>query len=127
MESDSSQYKVANSHLNDLNKNISSINRLRKQMKIDQKANDQKFILERLRFVMDEMHKAGASEQSTRLALRGTYEFLKVTLHQKLEKSTDEFIKNPDSIFDEKRNQAPVTFLSDVETQQVDWLWQKRI
>jgi RecA-family ATPase len=126
MDSDS-QNKAVNTHLKNLNKDITRLNRARKQQKIDQKANDQKFILERLRFVSDEMHKAGASEQSTRLALQGTYEFLKVTLHQKLEKSADEIIKNPDSIYDEQRNQAPVTFLSEVESQQVDWLWQKRI
>ena len=126
MESDSSQYKAANSHLKDLNKNISGLNRLRKQMKIEQKAKDQKFILERLRFVSDEMHKAGASEQSTRLALQGTYEFLKVTLHQKFEQSTEEFIKNPNSLYEQSK-QAPLTILSEVETQQVNWLWHKRI
>jgi hypothetical protein len=60
-----SQYNAINSHLKELNKGISGLNRERKQMKIDQKAKDQKFILERLRFVSDEMHKAGASEQST--------------------------------------------------------------
>ncbi len=72
------------------------------------------------------MHAAGASEQSIRLALQGTYEFLKVTLGQKLEKSAEELIKNPDSPY-EQRTQAPVTFLSEVETQQVDWLWPGRI
>ena len=35
--------------------------------------------------------------------------------------------KTPNSIYDEQRNQAPVTFLSEVESQQVDWLWQRRI
>ena len=126
METDSSQYKATNSHLKDLNKGIAGINRMKKQMKLDQKVNDQKFILERLRFVSDEMHKVEASEQSIRLALRGTYEFLKETLGQKLEKSVEEIIKNPDSPYKQSK-QAPVTTLSDVETQQVDWLWQRRI
>ena len=96
-------------------------------MKLEQKIKSQTEIIERLRFVSDSMHKAGASEQSIRLALRGMYEYLKVSYGQKLEKSADEIIKNPDSIYDEQRNQAPVTFLSDVETQQVDWLWHRRI
>ena len=96
-------------------------------MKLEQKIKTQTEMIERLRFVSDNMHKAGASEQSTRLALQGTYEFLKVTLHQKLEKSADEIIKNPDSIYDAQRNQAPVTILSYVESQQVDWLWHRRI
>src|SRR5437763_6171188 len=95
-------------------------------MKLVQKANDQKFILESLRYISDKMHEAGASEQSIRLALRGTYEFLKVTLGQKLEKSAEEIIKDPDSRY-KQSTQAPLTLLSDVETQQVDWLWQRRI
>src|SRR5436309_1060282 len=126
MDSDSSQYKAANEGIKKMNKHISGLNRVRKQMKLDQKANDQKFILERLRYVSDKMHEAGASEQSTRLALQGMYEFLKVTLHQKLEKSADKLIKNPDSSY-EQRTQAPLTILSEVETQQVDWLWHRRI
>ena len=126
MESDS-QYKAANSHLKELNKDISGLNRQKKQMKLERKIKDQTEIIERLRFVSDSMHKAGASEQSIRLALRGMYEYLKISYGQKLEKSADELIKNPDSIYDEQRNQAPVTFLSEVETQQVDWLWQRRI
>ena len=126
METDSSQNKAANSHLKDLNKGIAGLNRVKKQMKLDQKVKDQKFILERLRLVSDEMHKVEASEQSIRLALRGTYEFLKVTLGAKLDKETEKVIKDPNSHF-EHRKQAPVTTLSDVETQQVDWLWQRRI
>jgi archaellum biogenesis ATPase FlaH len=126
MDSDSNQYKAANSRVNEISKHITGLNRARKQEKINQKVNDQIFILERLRYVSDEMHKAGASEQSTRLALRGMYEFLKVTLHQKLEKSAEDIIKNPYSLYEQSK-QAPVTFLSDVESQRVDWLWHRRI
>ena len=126
MDSDSKQYKAAKSNLNDLKKGLAGLNRLRKQEKINQKLSHQKFILERLRFVSDQMHEAGASQQSTRLALQGTYELLKVTLGQKLEKSSEDIIKNPDSLY-EQTKQAPVTLLSEVETQQVDWLWQSRI
>ena len=126
MDSGSKQYKFAKGNIKDLNKGISGLNRARKQAKLDQKANDQNFILERLRYVSDKMHEAGASEQSIRLALRGTYEFLKVTLDQKLEKSAEEIIKNPDSPYKQSK-QAPLTILSKVESQQVDWLWQRRI
>jgi RecA-family ATPase len=125
MDSDN-PYKATDNQLKEFNKGISGINRLRKQQKLNQKANDQKFILERLRYVSDKMHEAGASEQSTRFALQGMYEFLKVTLGQKLEKSAEEILKDPDSRY-EQRIEAPVTLLSDVETQQVDWLWQRRI
>src|SRR6266487_3234611 len=126
MDSDSSQYKAANEGIKKMNKYISGLSRMRKQEKQIQKANDQNFILERLRYVSDEMYKAGASEQSIRLALRGTYEFMKVTLHQKLEKSAEDIIKNPDSLYEQSK-QAPLTILSEVESQQVDWLWHRRI
>ncbi len=126
MDSDSSQYKAANEGIKKMNKHISGLNRVRKQMKLNQKVNDQNFIIERLRYVSDKMHEAGASEQSIRLALRGTYEFMKVTLHQKLEKSAEDIIKNPDSLYEQSK-QAPLTILSEVESQQVDWLWHRRI
>jgi archaellum biogenesis ATPase FlaH len=125
MNSESQQYKFAKSNTKDLN--FSGLNRLRKQEKLNQKIAAQCEILNDLRSVSDKMHEAGASEPSIRLALRGRYEYMKATLGQKLEKSAEELIKNPDSRFDGQRNQAPVTFLSDVETQQVDWLWQRRI
>jgi archaellum biogenesis ATPase FlaH len=127
MDSDSKDYKFAKSSINAMNKGFSGLNRLRKQQKINQKRTAQFEILKDLRSVSDKMHEAGASEQSIRLALRGRYEYLKATLGQKLEKSEEELIKNPNSQFDGQSNQAPVTFLSEVETQQVDWLWQGRI
>ena len=126
MDSDDSQYRAAKDNIKNISKHITGLNRARKQAKLDQKANDQNFILERLRYVSDKMHEAGASEQSIRLALRGTYEFMKVTLHQKLEKSAEDIIKNPDSLYEQSK-QAPLTILSEVESQQVDWLWHRRI
>src|SRR5438270_3253713 len=125
MDSDD-QSKAFNSYFKELNKGISGINRLRKQEKLNQKANKQQEILKNLRFVSDSMHAAGASESSIRLAIQGTYEYLKVAYGQKLEKSAEEILKNPDSRY-EQRIEAPVTLLSEVETQQVDWLWQRRI
>jgi len=126
MDSDDSQYRAAKDNIKNISKHITGLNRARKQAKLDQKVNDQNFIIERLRYVSDKMHEAGASEQSIRLALRGTYEFMKVTLHQKLEKSAEDIIKNPDSLYEQSK-QAPLTILSEVESQQVDWLWHRRI
>jgi archaellum biogenesis ATPase FlaH len=126
MDSDSSQYKAAKDNIKNINKGISELNRLSKHQKRIQKINKQNEILKDLRFVSDMMHKAGASEQSIRSAMQGRYEFLKVAYGQKLEKSAEEIIKNPDSYY-EQRPQAPVTILSEVESQQVDWLWHRRI
>jgi RecA-family ATPase len=125
MNSDS-HYKAANSHIKNLNKLISELDRSRKENMLNQKESKQKEILERLHYVAESMRAAGASEQSIRIAVQGTYEFLKVTLGEKLEKSSEKIIKNPDLLF-EHRKEAPVTVLSQVETQQVDWLWQRRI
>jgi hypothetical protein len=98
MDSDS-HFKAANSTIKNLNKIITELNRARKENKINQKANKQKEIVERLRYVAESMREAGASEQSIRIAIHGTYEFLKVTYGVKLDKSTENIIKNPDSIW----------------------------
>ena len=100
--------------------------KLERLQNLDEKERKIKEIVERLRFVSDSMREAGASEHSIRIAVQGTYEYLKVTLGEKLDKATEKIIKEPDSLF-EHRTQAPVTILSQVETQQVNWLWQRRI
>jgi archaellum biogenesis ATPase FlaH len=119
-------YKAFNSHIRDLNKQISEIKRFVKEEKVEQKKSKKQEILERLRYVAESMRAAGATEQSIQVALKGMYEFLKVNLGEKLDQSAEKLIKNPDSAFEHKI-QMPITVLSQVETQQVDWLWQRRI
>jgi archaellum biogenesis ATPase FlaH len=97
-----------------------------KESKRIEKESKHEQTVEILQFVADSMRKAGASEQSIRTAVQGTYEFLKVTFGERLEKSTEKIIKNPESLL-EHDIQAPGILLSDVETQQVDWLWHARI
>jgi archaellum biogenesis ATPase FlaH len=126
MDSDSKQYKAAKDNLNKINANISKLGRISKQQKLQQKIEAQTEMIKDLQFVSDSMRKAGASEHSIRLALQGMYEYLKVARGYKLEKSADKFIKNPDSSYTQT-TQAPFTILSDVEAQQVNWLWSKRI
>src|SRR5439155_2915728 len=108
MDSDD-QSKAFNSYFKELNKGLSGINRLRKQEKLNQKINKQLEILKDLRFVSDSMHAAGASEPSIRLALQGTYEYLRVAYGQKLEKSAEEIIRDPDSRY-EHRIEAPLPY-----------------
>lgn len=125
MDSDSS-YKFAKSTIGNLNKLITETNRLRKQNEINEKLSKQTKILKDLHFVAASMRAAGATEKSIHLALRGMYEYLKVTYEVKLENSNEKIIKNPDSMLEHSK-QASGIVLSSVETQQVDWLWQKRV
>jgi hypothetical protein len=120
MNSDS-HFKAANSNIKNLNKIITELNRARKENKINQKANKQKEIVERLRYVAESMREAGATEQSIHIAVKGTYEFLKVTFGEKLDKSTEKIIKNPDSMLEHSKKASGIV-LSEVESQQVDWL-----
>src|SRR5690242_19316835 len=127
MDSDSEQYKAAIANVNKINAKISELGRIGKHIKLQQKIEAQTEMIKHLQFVSDSMRKAGASEHSIQVALQGMYEYLKVAHGHKLAKSSEEIIKNPDSQYDEQTIQAPVTFLSEVESQQVDWLWHKRV
>src|SRR2546426_6458961 len=100
-----------NKSINDINRFITRLGRLAKAEKLEEKQNKRQQIVERLRFVAEDMREAGASEQSIRLAVQGTYEFLKVTFDEKLDQSAEKMIKNPDSAFEHKK-QMPVTVLS---------------
>ncbi len=115
-----------NKSINEINKFITRLERMAKAQKLEEKQNKRQQIVERFRFVAEDMREAGASEQSIRVAVQGTYEYLKVALDEKLDQSAEKLIKNPDSALEHK-TQMPVTVLSQVETQQVDWLWQRRI
>ena len=119
-------YKALNSHIRNLNKQISEFKGLGKEEKMEQKKSKKQEILERLHYVAETMRAGGATEQSIHVAIKGMYEFLKINLGEQLDKSSEKIIKNPDSMF-EHRQQASGIKLSEVETQQVDWLWQRRI
>ena len=119
-------YKALNSHIRNLNKQISEFKGLVKEEKMEQKKSKKQEILERLHYVAETMRAGGATEQSIHVAIKGMDEFLKINLGEKLDKSSEKIIKNPDSMF-EHRKQASGIILSEVETQQVDWLWQRRI
>src|SRR5260370_4218669 len=108
---------------NNLDRSLASLRRAHKKEKREKK---RKEILEKLVFVAESMRKRGASEASIRTAVKGMYEYLKVMLGERLEKSNENILKNPESLF-EHDTQAPGIVLSQVETQQVDWLWQRRI
>jgi hypothetical protein len=109
-----------------LNEQIRTANAFIREMKHNKSMSKQNEIVETLRLVSESMRKNGASEQSIRTAVQGTYEFLKATLDERLNKSAEKMIKNPESRL-QHDTEAPGILLSEVETQQVDWLWQRRI
>lgn len=110
-------------NFNDVNKIVNASIRATKR---NEKRSKQKEIVETLRLVAESMRKEGASEQTIQTAVRGTYEFLKATSGERLEKSAEKIIKNPESLI-QHDTEAPGILLSEVETQQVDWLWQRRV
>src|SRR5260370_39491204 len=86
-----------------LDRSLASLSRAHKKEKREKK---RKEILEKLVFVAESMRKRGASEASIRTAVKGMYEYLKVMLGERLEKSNENILKNPESLF-EHDTEAP--------------------
>ena len=107
-------------NFSDLDKEL---DRLTKEHKREKK---RKEMVAHLSFVAQEMRKNGASENKVRTALVGIYEYLKIYTGETLGKSTESLLKNPEKVV-EHHKEIPGTMLSEVETQQIDWLWQRRI
>jgi archaellum biogenesis ATPase FlaH len=119
-QSNTTILKEENMSFDSLNK---SLDRLTKRLRREKNRNE---ILKRLSLVSKEMRNKGASERSIRIALLGTYEFLKVYLGETLGKSVESLLKHPEQVL-EQDLESPGILLSDIETRQVDWLWERRI
>jgi archaellum biogenesis ATPase FlaH len=76
--------------------------------------------------IAEGMRKDGKSKQSIQTALKGIYEYWKWTSHLKDLKLGSSNPANPEPS-PALSNEAPGVLLSEVETQQVHWLWPKRI
>ena len=114
-------YKEINDHFKQLNKDISGLN---KGLKQQQKENKQKFNesnLTMLKLMSEDMQRHNASEESIKLALKGTYEFFKVVTNAQLPQSSINSLLH-------RENQAQPntstysTPLSEIETQHINWL-----
>lgn len=119
-------YKEFNDHIKQMNKDISGMN---KEIKQQQKRKKQKFndsTLTLLKLMSEDMRSHNASEQSIQLALKGTYEFFKAVNGTYLPQSSINSLLH-------RENQAQPgtsiysTPLSEIETQQITWLWENRI
>jgi AAA domain len=81
---------------------------------------------ESLSKIAEAMRKQGASERSIQTALKGFYEYFKLTDKVKSRKSDPSKPTEPDPTSNLKAEVLGV-LLSDIVTQYVDWLWQCRI
>jgi hypothetical protein len=109
-------FRHLNKALDDVDKGIRLQNRLKKR----------KDIIAVLNAVSADMHKRGVSEHSIQIALRGHYEYMRLVTGETLAKSDLSQLNNPQETVHQDV-EIPGTFLSEVATQQLEWLWEKRI
>jgi predicted RNase H-like nuclease (RuvC/YqgF family) len=119
-------YKDINKSFSQLNKGFNEIDKELKQLKKENQQQTDNSTLEVLSTMSESMRKRGANEKSIQLALNGTYEFFKVTSNARLDKSSINRLASSEN--STQQNIASYgTPLSEFTTQQLTWLWDKRI
>jgi AAA domain-containing protein len=110
-----------NQDLNALNKTFDGLSKTLQEKKRQE-------IISILGHMAEVMRKKGSSKQSIQLALKGTYEYWKLVngIKVPLGKSELNQLAYPESTASLNLELSGIK-LSEVETQQVDWLWEKRI
>jgi len=117
-------YKDINKNLRQANKNLGDLN---KAYRLQQRLETRQATINILRVVAEDMRKKGASEQSINIALRGHYEYFRTIPGVTLAKSDLNQLTNPAQTPQPDLDELPGTFLSEIATQQLAWLWEKRI
>lgn len=114
----------------DINKSLRHLNKaldaLDKENRLQNKLQKRKDLIALLNAVSADMRKRGASEHSIRIALRGHYEYMRLVTGVTLAKSDLSQLNNPEQTAHQDV-EIPGTFLSEIATQQLEWLWEKRI
>ena len=87
------------------------------------KENQRKQMNESLAAIAEQMRKKGASEKSIHIALKGAYEIIKTRRHAA---ESTPGTGDAEQALDLTAAIQGI-LLSDIETQQVHWLWEKRI
>jgi len=118
--------KEINEHFRQLNKDIDEFNKGLKQQKKEDKQRLNQSTLKMLQLMADDMRSYNASDQSIKLAVKGTYEFFKVVSNAQLPQS------RINSLFhhENKAQQSTQIFstpLSEIEARDLNWLWTNRI
>ena len=115
-----------NKTFSQFNKNMNQIDKELKQLKKENQQKTDNSTLEVLSAMSETMQKRGANEKSIQLAILGTYEFFKVTSNARLDKSSIDRLASSEN----KTQQNTASYgipLSEITTQQLTWLWDKRI
>src|SRR6266566_8896269 len=115
-----------NKGFSQFNKNMNQIDKELKQLNKENQQQTNNSTLEVLSAMSESMRKRGANEKSIQLALQGTYEFFKVTSNARLDKSSINRLASTENT----AQQNIVSFaipLTEITTQQLTWLWDKRI
>jgi len=114
----------------DINKSFRPLNKaldgLDKEIRLQNRLQKRQGALKILKMVSADMHKKGASEHSIRIALKGHWEYLRIVTGVTLAKSDLSQLNNPEQTAHQDV-EIPGTFLSEIATQQLEWLWEKRI
>jgi hypothetical protein len=118
---------------NDINKTFSRINKglneIDKEIKQHKKENQQQTnnsTLRMLALMSEDMQRHNANEKSIQLALKGTYEYFKIAANVKIEQSSINRLVHTENTMQQKIASYG-TPLSEIATQQLTWLWEKRI
>jgi hypothetical protein len=118
---------------NDINKTFSRINKglneIDKEIKQNKKENQQQTnnsTLRMLALMSEDMQRHNANEKSIQLALKGTYEFFKIVSDVRIEQSSINRLVHTENTMQQKIASYG-TPLSEIATQQLTWLWEKRI
>jgi hypothetical protein len=119
-------YREINKHFKQVNKDISGMNKEIKKQQEENKQHLNDSTLRLLQLMSDDMQSHNASEQSIQLAVKGTYEFYKIVTKVQLPQSSINSLLRHDN----QTQQCASSFgtpLSEVKTQQINWLWENRI
>ncbi|MGH2497250.1 MAG: AAA family ATPase [Ktedonobacteraceae bacterium] len=101
------------------------INEVDKQFKSSKRQKEQKQMESIITRMLQIMRDNGASEQSIRKAFPGLAEFAKYAIRSDYNQTVSK-LENPQPV-PTSEVEAPGLFLSEFETQEVSWLWEKRI
>ncbi len=112
---------------NSLDKKLRAYEQQQKQNEIQlAKITERKYYENELASLEKSLRMAGASEQSIQIALKGHYEVLKITYHAAQRRADPAKSWEPKGAPD-LTGEAQALLLSELETQEIHWLWEKRI
>ena len=119
-------FKDINKSFSQINKSLNEVDKGIKQHKKESKQSLNNTTLEILKLMSEDMQRQNASEKSIQLTLKGTYEYFRIVTNVNLPHSSINRLVHTENTA--HQNIASYgTPLSEVATQQLTWLWEKRI